>query len=132
MDKKILDKIKETLDNLDNSYEIQKEIRESEEKLNEQEKKYKVEKESFDKEFPKENPNNPIYMERRSKRLVEIKELNEEIQNGKKLVEQKKGELEEKFNKNFNKNKEEILKQVEDKREEMIKKYNENKNRKKE
>ncbi len=119
MDKKILDKIKETLDNLDNSYEIQKEIRESEEKLNEQEKKYKVEKESFDKEFPKENPNNPVYMDRRNSKMNELEKLNKEIQDGKNLVEVKKSELKEKFNKN----KEEILKQVEDRREEMKRNY---------
>lgn len=116
MDKKILDKIKETLDS---SYEIQKDIKENEEKINKQEEDYNVEKESFDKEFQKENPNNPVYMDRRNSQMTELKKLNKELQDGKKLVEVKKVELKEKFNKN----KEEILKQVEDRREKMKKNY---------
>ena len=116
MDKKILDKIKETLDS---SYEIQKDIKENEEKINKQEENYNVEKESFDKEFQKENPNNPVYMDRRNSKMNELEKLNKEIQDGKNLVEVKKGELKEKFNKN----KEEILKQVEDRREEMKRNY---------
>lgn len=115
MDKKILDKIKETLDS---SYEIQKDIKENEEKINKQED-YNVEKESFDKEFQKENPNNPVYMDRRNSQMTELEKLNKELQDGKKLVEVKKVELKEKFNKN----KEEILKQVEDRREKMKKNY---------
>lgn len=116
MDKKILDKIKETLDS---SYEIQKDIKENEEKINKQEEDYNVEKESFDKEFQKENPNNPVYMDRRNSQMTELEKLNKELQDGKKLVEVKKVELKEKFNKN----KEEILKQVEDRREKMKKNY---------
>lgn len=116
MDKKILDKIKETLDS---SYEIQKDIKENEEKINKQEENYNVEKESFDKEFQKENPNNPVYMDRRNSQMTELEKLNKELQDGKKLVEVKKVELKEKFNKN----KEEILKQVEDRREKMKKNY---------
>lgn len=116
MDKKILDKIKETLDS---SYEIQKNIKENEEKINKQEEDYNVEKESFDKEFQKENPNNPVYMDRRNSQMTELEKLNKELQDGKKLVEVKKVELKEKFNKN----KEEILKQVEDRREKMKKNY---------
>ena len=87
MDKKILDKIKETLDS---SYEIQKDIKENEEKINKQEEDYNVEKESFDKEFQKENPNNPVYMDRRNIHMTEIEKLNKELQDGKKLVEVKK------------------------------------------
>ena len=116
MDKKILDKIKQTLDS---SYEIQKDIKENEEKINKQEENYNVEKESFDKEFQKENPNNPVYMDRRNSQMTELEKLNKELQDGKKLVEVKKVELKEKFNKN----KEEILKQVEDRREKMKKNY---------
>lgn len=116
MDKKILDKIKETLDS---SYEIQKDIKENEEKINKQEENYNVEKESFDKEFQKENPNNPVYMDRRNSQMTELEKLNKELQDGKKLGEVKKVELKEKFNKN----KEEILKQVEDRREKMKKNY---------
>lgn len=116
MDKKILDKIKETLDS---SYEIQKDIKENEEKINKQEEDYNVEKESFDKEFQKENHNNPVYMDRRNSQMTELEKLNKELQDGKKLVEVKKVELKEKFNKN----KEEILKQVEDRREKMKKNY---------
>ena len=116
MDKKILDKIKETLDS---SYEIQKDIKENEEKIKKQEENYNVEKESFDKEFQKENPNNPVYMDRRNSQMTELEKLNKELQDGKKLVEVKKVELKEKFNKN----KEEILKQVEDRREKMKKNY---------
>lgn len=122
MDKKILDKIKETLDS---SYEIQKDIKENEEKINKQEENYNVEKESFDKEFQKENPNNPVYMDRRNSKMNELEKLNKEIQDGKNLVEVKKGELKEKFNKN----KEEILKQVETQRNELLERYNENKER---
>lgn len=122
MDKKILDKIKETLDS---SYEIQKDIKENEEKINKQEENYNVEKESFDKEFQKENPNNPVYMDRRNSKMNELEKLNKEIQDGKNIVEVKKGELKEKFNKN----KEEILKQVETQRNELLERYNENKER---
>mgnify|MGYP001107259928 CR=1 FL=1 len=77
----------------------------SEEKINKQEEDYNVEKESFDKEFQKENPNNPVYMDRRNSQMTELEKLNKELQDGKKLVEVKKVELKEKFNKN----KEEIL-----------------------
>ena len=51
--------------------------------------------------------------------MTELEKLNKELQDGKKLVEVKKVELKEKFNKN----KEEILKQVEDRREKMKKNY---------